>query len=256
MMQMDYCFLDKVRIGHGINKCKAVFLEVYKNDSWKAISFLNDPRLTFPCLFIFPQIIDVLGIHSFLNARNISALNIMSQVQERYRYNYGESPLSTYNWTEYPIYKWILETGYADDGLDDEYEAIMDTAVSVLITVYKDNSILPVVADMIFRRNRNGHYTHDLLWAFFQSSVPEALKLTAERICSSNQQDVDLAYHLLHFDASLSSLNILDRQSKLQAYLQWLNENAPFLYFTGESFQYSSNPVLYKVAKAEGEGAK
>jgi hypothetical protein len=131
----------------------------------------------------------------------------------------------------------------------------MDAAVSVLVNIYIDNSVLPAAADMIFKRNRQGHYTHDLIWAFFRSSTPDALKLTAERICSSDQQDIDLACHLLNFESSYLSLNTEDRQKQYQTYLQWLNENAPFLYFTGESFQYSSNPILYKVAKA-GEGAE
>jgi hypothetical protein len=140
--------------------------------------------------------------------------------------------------------------------LDDEYEAVMDAAISVLVNIYKDNSILPAVADMIFKRNRKGHYIHDLIWAYFRSSTPDTLKLTAERICSSDQQDIDLACHLLNLEASYSSLNTEDRQKQYQTYLQWLNENAPFLYFTGESFQYSSNPILYKVVKAGGEGAE
>lgn len=250
-MQKDYCFLDRVRIDRGINKCKAAFLDVYSNDKWKAISCLNDSRITFPCLYVLANNIEVLNIEGFLSSRNKCALKIKNRIQLRSRYYYGEDISANDKRAVYPVYRWIFETGHEEDGMDDGYEAVMDAVVSVLVDIYKDNSILPAAADMIFSRNRKGHYTHDLLWAFFRSSTPEALKLIAERICSSNQQDADLACHLLNIEAPNAGLNLEDRQKQYQDYLKWLNENAQSLNFTGESFQYSSNPIICRV-KQEG----
>ena len=246
-MQKDYCYLDKIRIDHGIDKCKAVFLEVYKKDRWRAIALLNDPNLTFPCLFILLRKIEAYQLESSLSFRNITVLKIIDQIQKKQKYQNGKDYLSVNKGVVYPIFRWILETGYTEDGLDNEYDEIMDVTVSVLINSYKDKSILPVVVDMIFKRNKKEHYIHDMVWALLQSHTPDALKLIAERICSSDQQDIDLACHLLNFGTSNSSYNTEDREKQYQTYIQWLNENDPFLYFTGESFQFSSNPTLCKV---------
>lgn len=243
----DYCYLDKIRINYGIDKCREVFLNIYKIDKWTAVALLNDSRLTFPCLFIFLRIIEVMKIKNFLSYQNITVLNIIDRIQNMERYRNGKDYLSAHKEVAYPILKWILETGCADDGLDNEYEEIMDVTVSVLINIYRDKSILPAVADMIFLRNRKGHFIHDLVWAFFQSCTPYALKLIAERICYSDQQDIDLACQLLNIEALKSRNSTKYRQKQYLTYIKWLDENDKFLYFTGESLQFSSNPILCKV---------
>jgi hypothetical protein len=98
---------------------------------------------------------------------------------------------------------------------------------------------------MIFKRNKEGHCIHDLVWAFFQFHDIYALKLIAKRILSPEKEDVALACDLLDIKVPDMNNAPTDNQQKHNLYLKWLKENDPFLYFTGESFQCSSHPTPY-----------
>jgi hypothetical protein len=84
-----------------------------------------------------------------------------------------------------------------EDGMNDEFEEILEIVVSVLINTYKDTKIVPAALDMVFERNRRGHNIHNLVWAAFQIHDPQTLKLIAQRIQSSQEPDVRLACSLL-----------------------------------------------------------
>ncbi len=51
----------------------------------------------------------------------------------------------------------MLDTGIGWEGPGD-YDAVIDYTVILLISDYEDKTILPEVADLIFRRNRRGGY--------------------------------------------------------------------------------------------------
>lgn len=240
----DYSYLDKVRVNEGIDKCRTVFRETYEIDKTKAVDLVNDQRLTFTCLFILKAQIKVLNLVRYLSLRNSTALAIIDQIRMPQEFGNGADYLSNKKVIEYSTLKWILETGYVEDGLNDEYEEILDVTVSVLLGLYIDTSILPIVAGMIFKRNKIQHNINDLVWAFFQPHDPNALKLIAQRIRSFEQQDVELAYHLLNIKAAYRNGVAADHQKQYETYLQWLEENDPFLFFTGESFQFSSEPAF------------
>lgn len=227
--------LDQVRIREGDEPCRAAFQAISIRDKRQAAMLLNDRRLTFPCLYILSPQIDE-PLYPCLRERLIIGLHLIERVRR------GDSPVGKGRQKgkyEHEGLRWILDTGHNEDGLDEEYEEIMERAVSVLIDTYHDTDILPRVADMIFTRHREGRNIHDLTWAYFRSDHPDALILIARRLSADDRRDAALARRLLNIPESGSS--------DYHPYLRWLRDNDPYLYFTGESMQYASTPAYYRV---------
>jgi hypothetical protein len=139
----------------------------------------------------------------------------------------------------------MFNTGAVDDGLSNEFDQTMDIAASVLIKTHHEDSVLPAIADLIFKRNRIGAYNHDLIWAFYQTRNIRSLRYIAKYLRSPDAKDVGLARKLLNLSPETESGNLSDRQKEHRKYLSWLQENAPYLYFTGESLQFSNSPALF-----------
>ena len=243
----DYGFLDRVRLGEGNEKCKAVFGEICESDKRRAALMLNDRRLTFPCLFILLPQIETYEMDRYLSPRITMARRIVGLMGKRSVSGPEGDDLSEKKDAAYSALRWMLETGHADDGLGDDYEEILDITASVLISLYKDQQSLPAVFDLLFNRNRKGHNIHTLVWAVFQIHSVDTLKLIAQRIRSSEEMDARLAFKLLGIEAVSGGDADSDNQKRYDAYLQWLKENDPFLYFTGESLQLTSQPAFCRV---------
>ncbi|WP_101696563.1 hypothetical protein [Clostridium minihomine] len=241
----DYSYLDQIRIKEGPDQCKSTLNALFQTDSKRAVTLLNDNRLMFPCLYVLHE--PILRNHSqkYLNKRNMAALQITNQVKGSK--TTGPNYLSSKQNSMHPVLKWILETGCAEEIPEDDYEEILDITVSVLINIYKDIDILPLVVDLIFKRNRNGSHIHDLVWALFRSQNPEILKLIAQHLSSSNPKDIELATELLNIDKTNIVASKGKKEKQAEDYLHWLEENLPYLYFTEECFQYSSKPVFCTV---------
>ncbi|WP_283606632.1 hypothetical protein [Faecalispora anaeroviscerum] len=241
----EYSYLDQIRINEGADQCKSTLNELFQKDIRRAVTLLNDNRLMFPCLYILHEPILRQRTQRYLNTRNMTALQITNQIRDSKAS--GTDYLSSKQNSVYPVLKWILETGFAEEIPEDDYEEILDVAVSVLINIYHDADILPLVVDLIFKRNRNGRYIHDLVWALFRFHDPEVLKLIAQRLRSSDPKDADLAAELLNIDKTGVPAAKGDGEGRYEGYLHWLEENQPYLYFTEESFQYSSKPMFCAV---------
>ncbi|MGH4124376.1 MAG: hypothetical protein ACREV6_15745 [Clostridium sp.] len=148
----------------------------------------------------------------------------------------------------YPALKCMFERGIAKHGLSNEDDEFLDVVALLLIKIHKDKTILPIIVDMIFFRNRKGLFTHDLIWAFFQARDPYSLMLIANYLISKDINDVKLACKLLDFVPSIDMTMGKSSEKQYIAFFYWLEENYPFLYFTGESFQRTSKPIPYIVA--------
>ncbi len=234
--------LDKIRLSHSMHDFKSIFKELGEKHKQKAVGYINEEKLYFSSLFILMPEIQAFNLYDKLNTRNIIALKMCSKIlRDENTSSRVDNLFSEDSGMIYPVLKWMLKTGSAEDGLNDEYDKVLDGVASLLIKTYKDTSVLPIVADMIFKRHQKGYLIHDLVWCFFQARDPYCLKLIAGYIRSPNQRDVDLAFKLLHFAPKDNSRGN-DRQKQYQAYLSWLEENKKFLYFTGENFQLTSDP--------------
>mgnify|MGYP006924659221 FL=1 len=241
----DRSYLDQIRIYEGAEKCRAALNEAFRKDVRLTVNLLNDRRLIFPCLYILREQIEALHIQRYLSPRNMIAIRIANQI--RGSEASGTDYLSSRRDLVYPVLKWIVETGCDEEIPEDDYEKILDVTISVLINIYRDEDILPLVADLIFKRNRNGRYIHDLVWALFRVHDPRVLKLIAERIRSLNVKDAELAAELLNIDETDTPADKGDHDGRYVGYLHWLEENEPYLYFTEESFQYASKPAFSAV---------
>jgi hypothetical protein len=227
--------LDSLRISEGAEKCIAVFTGVCRRGVRAAAPLLNGVR-TYPTFFLLVPQIEKFRLHPFLGPLKRAAYAITDQILR----SADRGLLSEKNGAEHSALRWMLETGYKES-LGGEYDAVLDVAASVMIGLYRDKDVLPLVADMIFARCREGRNIHDLAWAFFRSRDPETLRLAAERMDS--EEDSKLAYSLL----GIEDISVMAGGGQNGDFLTWLEENEEYLYFTDESFQFRSNPQVYGV---------
>ncbi|MBU3182835.1 hypothetical protein [Clostridium psychrophilum] len=155
---------------------------------------------------------------------------------------------SNYSEVPYHVLKNMFEIALPQHGLNDEHDKFLDVLASILIKIHKDKTILPAVVDMIFFRNREGLFTHDLIWTFFQARDPYSLMLIANYLDSDDINDVKLACKLLDFVPSIDMTIGKDTKKQYMNFFYWLKENYSFLHFTGESFQRTTTPIPYIVA--------
>jgi hypothetical protein len=189
--------------------------------------------------------INEFGLHEELSERNKTALKLCEAIADEKKYSEIPGDRIPINSEQvHHALLWMFNTGLVDDGLSDEFDQIMDIAASVLIKTHHEESVLPAIADLIFKRNRVGAYNHDLIWAFFQTRNIKSLRYIARYLRSPDVKDVSLARKLLNLSPGTESETLLDRQKEYRKYLSWLQENGPYLYFTGESLQFSNSPAL------------
>ena len=218
-------YLDRIRFIKGNDFVKAGFRELCEGNRDLAVSLINDKRLLFVSLFTLLPEIEEFDLYEYLNSRNNTAIKMCKKILK-------EDILLTENNEEITnALKWIFTTGANDDGLNCEFDRILDGVAALLTITYNDKTILPIIADVIFKRNRRGAFIHDLVWAFFRAENKDALRSIAGFLRSANKADVELVCKLLNIEPV-----------KYASYLSWFNENSPNMVFTGECFNLNSNP--------------
>lgn len=239
-------FLDKVRSDKGIDDLKDFFDQLTKKDMREATNFINDKNLQFPTLFVLKDDIEKNNLVNSITEKNKIALLIVKEILTDKKDNLASEHLSfDYVQMIHIVLKWILETGFKSDGMNDDYDRVLDIASILLTKMYKDKTMLNVIADMIFERYKKGLLVHDLVWAFFQVGDPQTLMILGERLLSSVEVDVKIATRLLNFIPEIG--NNISKERKYTTFLNWMKENSAFLEYTGESFQQTTNPRPYKV---------
>jgi len=240
--------LDEIRLNRGADKMKAVFYDLVNHNLEKAIKLINDKSLQFTSLFILQPEIKGSDVITRLSVKNKHALEIIDKILSKEILN-TQIFLPEYKQEDYSSLKWILETGYIDDGLSDEFDEVLDTAAIMLAKVYKDKNCLPAIEEMIFNRYRRGAFIYDLVWAFFEFENPDKLIMVANRLRSSNRKDVELACKFLNFIPCIGMNNKEDHMKQHKCSLKWIKQNKDFLYYTGETFLQTSSPYRYAVSK-------
>lgn len=240
--------LERVRRTRGADALRAYFEKIVRQDKEEAAALLNHEGIKFTTLYLLIPQLDAYGIFPGLSERNRAAVTLCAvtlahcPVPPEYRSAYLDG--SELN---HAVCGWIFRTGAPDDGLDDEFDRMLDVAAARLIRVYRDSSIHPELTRLIFRRNRQGKYIHDLVWALLSSGEPALLTVVAEYLRSEDKSDAALASKLLrNIPDETEEIHNAERPPYSQ-YRGWLRENMPYLYCTGETFHQTSEPSPFKV---------
>jgi len=238
-----YSYLEQLRLSRGTHALRQVFHELAVQDREKAVGHLNNEHLGFPTLFLLMPEIEALDLFGDLSRRNNTALRLCAGKSDRFELCARlDQLLPRDDHAACRALRWVFDTGLHWDGphaLYDSFDAVMDAAAALLIKTYRDTSILPAVCELIFLRNRKGVLIHDLVWSLFQACDRDALDLIARRLLSSHPKDVLLACTLLHLPVPAGGGA---RQKLYRRYRLWLSRNRPYLRFTGEFFQQTSQP--------------
>lgn len=232
--------LERIRRARGAVACREAFRALARDNARETARLLGDGRLKFGTLFVLrPEIAEFLPEEE-LSFRDRTALLFCGGAERACKTAVdGEHPRFTAGESERPVLLWIFTTGTEDDGLCGEFDRVLDLAAAVLIRTYREESILPAAAKLIFRRHRRGAYLHDLIWAYFKARGTDALRIIAGYLRSPVRSDAELARSLLHLTESGASEG---GGKQYGEYLSWLRENGPYLYFTGESYQLTNAP--------------
>lgn len=241
-------FLDQVRNAYGDDGCKTVLRNTCETDKEKAVELLNDELLTFPCLYSLLPEIKSMNLAGLLNAKGKVAAAIADKILHLSDSDAAPDLFSDINEVVHVVLRWIMETGCNEENCSAVYERILDVCASVLLQIYKDSSILPLIDEMIFQRKNKGHHTHDLVWAFFKSKNPDTLGLVGRHLLAPAEKEYLYACNLLR----LEPVENAQREDQYHQYMNWLDSNRENLEFTNESNQYSSSPVFVRVLSDSG----
>ena len=235
--------LDRMLASAGTGRLRQSFRRLAAVNRREAVRLLDDERLTFPPLFtLLPDIYDY-KLTDALSPRNLAAVKICARKLSRVGRSAGRADTADDD-ALYGALTWMFETGrdYEANGENqDDFEAVIDYAAALLVIDFEETSILPEVANLIFRRHRRGRPVHDLIWCFFQTLDSDALSRVAGNLLSQDSGDVTLSCKML----GLETPEERDRREAKHLhgdYIAWLEENRPYLYATGEHLQQTSRP--------------
>ncbi len=239
--------LDALRNNKGTAELKQYFQKLVVQNRYKASSIVNDENLCFGTLYILWPLIARYRPLLNLNTRNTTAIKIMKSIIDK-KSSYLRHLDKKDNQAIHSTLTWMMGTGYTDDGLNSQYDEILDTAGLLLVKRYHDTSLVLPMIDIVFSRNRKGTYNHDIAWCVFETRNPQVLVLIANYLNSRNSKDIEFAQKLLWFvPAKYTNRNrgtIMDPNGVEY----WIRENAPFIEYTGESFQQKHNPAPFSIS--------
>lgn len=241
-------FLDQYRLNYGPFKLKVFYHNLLMIEPKGALKLINDKDLHYCSLFLLYDEIEVLHLNQYLSLKNITAISLTKDILSKpdLMINLSFKP-TDYIQIVYSTLKWMLDTGCYDDGLNDDFDKILDISSALLIKVYNDKSFLPIMAEMIFERNNKGCYIHDLVWAFFQAKDPRSLIIIAKYMMSPRESDKELVKILLNFAQIPKKSCMRDNETQYSLFLEWLKDNNLYLYFTGEHFHKTPDPKPYTI---------
>lgn len=238
----------RLSIQQNNNLQKKDFHRLIESNMEEAMNQINDEDISFSSLFQLRDVIREKNLFEGLNQRNKTALilteDILSHGTEKHTIDLS---FCDYIQSAYTVLKWILETGSVHDGLSSDHDAVLDIAAAFLVKLFHEKSVLPIIVDMIFERNRKGRLNHDLVWAFFEAKEPQSLILIANRLKSENPIDVEFAHKLLNFIPGIGTGNMVNADQQYSYVVHWLQDNGPFLHYTGESLQQLHRPSPYVI---------
>lgn len=243
----DTNYLDSYRHAQGDDGLSQHFRELVASDRQKAAQLLGTEDLQYSSLYILRSEIEKSNLTEDIPQQYRDALDITRGILEKDTARLRSSS-SRSGPAIHESLKWMLETGWREDGLEEDYDEVLEITAAMLVRTYSDHSVLPVMLDMMFERHRKGTFMYDLAWAFFESGNPQCIVMIASRLNTGHPKDIALVHKLLHFIPGIQS-GAQEIPSQQYAHiLQWYHENSPFLHYTGESFQQTCKPIPFAVS--------
>ena len=241
-------FLDNIRLSNGIDSLKNYFHDLLMNGNEKAVELMNEGNLHYCSLYVLQPELETFDLKGRLNERNRTALRITNDIVARNSEDVGILTRGR-NIHTLAVLKWMLGTGYTDDGLSGGYEAVMEQTAILLSRTYRDTELLGEIEEMIFARNRKGLFVHYLIWALFEARSTYSLTLLANRLRSPVRSDAELAKRLLSFIPAIAAGSEAESATLYRKAADWIQENQQFLYYTGESLHQTGNPHHYDISR-------
>lgn len=201
--------------------------------------------LNFNDMFLLRNSLEDENVTSSLDDKNKIALDIMEDIlNEEKRGDLENFSVLNYIEETNSVMKWMLNSALEAKDMDSDYCEVIDIVSIFLIKVYRDYEVLPIIVDLIFERNKNNLYIHELVWAFFQGYNVESLKLLCNKLSSEDIKSKELACNLLGFIPNVGDYAYGNKEVYAK---KWIDNNKDYLYFTDESKHARSNPVYCKL---------
>lgn len=239
--------LDNIRLSNGSEGLKNYYCDLLQVNREKALEMINDQQLQFGTLFLLRHEFSKAAALTELKPLYQKALEIAAKLVG-IKTGQTEKAMRSGKEDTASVLRWMIKTGYIEGDSDKDYEQLMEHAAALLAISFKDTAALPEIADMIFARYRNGRLVHELVWAFFEARCPDSLLYIAQRLNSPDSRDIELSKRLLCFIPEIDKHSGNSGSGLYARVLFWLQENKPFLYYTGESLHLCSNPLHYAVS--------
>ncbi len=239
--------LDSIRLAQGSEEVSKYFGKMAAANKKTAAALINDETLQFPTLYLLKPALVRTGLLTRLSNKYLKAVRLANAILRKDT-ACVEYLVKNCNIEVQETLKWILLTGCADDGLDNRYDELMELSAALLVRHYSDSSILPAVADMLFKRYKKGLLVHNLVWAFFEARNPDSLLLLANYLYSQDSRDYEFACKLLNFIPYVESNRYTTPAKMYYEVSQWIRENSMFLYRTEECLHLTANPIPYALS--------
>lgn len=205
----------------------------------------NRKGLDFNYMFSLRNNLDDKNVEVNLDDKNKIAIDIMKDIlDEDKRGDLDDFSVLTYIEETNSVMRWMLNSALDSKDMGGEYCEVIDIVAIYLIKVYRDYDMLPVVVDLIFQRNKNNLYIHELVWAFFQSYDVESLKLVCDKLSSNDKKSKELACTLLNFIPNVEEYTNNNKEIYAK---KWIDNNKDYIYFTDDSKHARNKPVYCKI---------
>lgn len=233
--------LEKIRENYGNEKFKKQFLNILNKNKRYAIILLNDENLTFSTFFLLIPIIKQYNLIQYLSTRNKIAINICRLILQNKRNMIKISDSNLYIISM----EWMVKSAENNQGMSETFDEIIDICIAELLIELNDNEILKPAVELAFTRNKKHQYNHDLIWTLFKTNDVNLLELIIEHLKLSDLEDNEFANELLN--NAMGNEVLADENNKYESYVKWLDENKPYISFTGEGYNISSQPNFFKL---------
>lgn len=249
-MALPIANLEEIRLQKGEKECIEIFRKTVKQNRFRAVQLINTPQMTYPCLFILIPSIREHRLQQQIWTKYAVAMEITRQIlEEEYQpkkdYLKGRGDLS------HQALLWMITTSYQEEYPGEAFQKVQDIVISVLIQLHHDNTVLEKTARLIFERRKRGQNVHELIWAYFKSNDPQALKWIAEQLPKADSSEAEFICDLL----GIEHTDKIDTQNEYQKYMSWWENHKNNLTFSDENKQYTSRPIVCSMTQGREERA-